>query len=256
MATQRPDRGRYCIQSVDNALNVLEILSEFDQEVHVTLLSERLGLNKSTVFRLLATFQRRGYVEQDQRTHHYRLGLSAFETSQKLLSRMELLDKARPVMAHLLRQHNETIYLAVRRNSEILFLDMLETTQQVKTVSFLGQRFPLADTAAGKLFLALQGQGSPRSAGNGHLPEEDLETIRRRGYCLNREAFAQGISALAAPILDGRERPTGALVLLGPDFRIEREDFREDLVSSLLSGAETISSRLGWDRHGNQPGGA
>ncbi len=256
MATHRQDRGRYCIQSVDNALNILEILSEFDREVHVTLLSERLGLNKSTVFRLLATFQRRGYVEQDQRTQRYRLGLAAFETSQKLLSRMELLDEARPVMARLLRQHNETVYLAVRRKNEILFLDMLETTQQVKTISFLGQRFPLADTAAGKLFLALQAPGNAHSSGPGSPPDEEPETIRRRGYCLNREGFGQGISALAAPILDDHEGPSGALVIIGPDFRIEREESREELVSSLLSAAETISSRLAFRYRDALAGGA
>ena len=251
MATQRQDRGPYFIQSVDNALNVLEILSEFEQDVHMTRLSERLGLNKSTVFRLLATFQRRGYVEQDQMTHRYRLGFSAFETGQKLLSRMGLLDKARPIMAQLLRQHNETIYLAVRRNNELLFLDMLETTQQVKAISFVGQRFPLADSAAGKLFLALQAPVEPA-----HPAAEEWEAIRRLGYCLNREKFTEGISALAAPIFDHHDRMTGALVILGPDFRLGRERAQQELALPLLNAAATISSRLGSQRRGALAWGA
>lgn len=249
MATLRQDRGRYCIQSVDNALNVLEMLSEFDQDVHVTGLSERLGLNKSTVFRLLATFQRRGYVVQDQGTQLYRLGLSAFETGQKLLSRMELLDKARPVMAQLLRQHNESVYLAVRRNHELLFLDMLDTTQQVKAVSFVGQRVPLADSAAGKLFLALQPPGGlRRDRTQRPVTDEELAAIRKAGYCLNQENFAQGITALAVPLFDHSECMAAALVLLGPDFRIGEERANKELLPPLVDAAETISSRLGYQR--------
>ena len=254
MATQRQDRQQYYIQAVDNALNILETLGELGQDVHVTRLSERLGLNKSTVFRLLATFQRRGYVEQDQQTQRYRLGLSAFETSQKLLSRMDLLEKARPVMAQLLRDHNETVYFAVRRNNEVLFLDMLETTRQVKAVSFVGQRFPLADTAAGKLFLAWQSNPQPsfdpRPLREGaELPgTAELEKIRQTGCCWNREGFAQGISALAAPVFDHLEGMIGALVLLGPEFRLERTRALAELASPLLNAAETISSRLGSTR--------
>ena len=259
MATQRQDLERYLIQSVDNALNVLEFLSEFEQDVHVTRLSERLGLNKMTVFRLLATFQRRGYVEQDQSTHRYRLGLSAFETSQKLLLRMNLLDKARPIMAQLVRQHNEAIYFVVRSKSEVLFLDMLETTQQVRTVSFIGQRFPLAETAAGKLFLAMQALGSPLPTPGQSADEsqqtaaDEREAIRRSGYCFNQEGFAQGIAALAAPIFDRHDGMIGALVFLGPDFRIGRERALAELAPPLLNAAETVSSRLGNHRRSSFP---
>ena len=258
----RQDREHYYIQAVDNALNVLETLGELDQAVHVTRLSERLGLNKSTVFRLLATFQRRGYVVQDQGSHRYRLGLSAFETSQKLLSRMELLNLARPVMAQLLRQHNETVYLAVYRNREILFLDMQETTQQVKAVGFLGRSFGLTESAAGKLYLALQaGTDSAvaalRPTGDKALPlEKELASIRELGYCLNQEGFAQGIAALAAPVYHPGQGLIGALVLLGPDYRLNRERAVADLATPLIWAAETVSSRLGSWKGTTPPDGA
>lgn len=233
------DNG-YFIQLVDNTLDVLEALSETDQNVHVTRLSERLGMNKSKVFRLLATFQRRGYVEQEQGSHSYRLGLSAFETSQRCLSRMKLLGKARPVMEELVRKCDEAAYLVVRRANEVLFLDLVDTTQQVKVVTLTGRRFPLITTAAGKVFQAF-GESTTGPGGSAR----ELAEIKRLGYCLQENDIAPGITSLAAPLFNSGNEVIGALTLLGPDFRLRSDRVSVEVRGALLDAAQTISSRLG-----------
>ena len=95
------DKESYSIQAVENALDVLEALSEIDDDVRISQLSEKLAMNKTSVFRLLATFENRGYVEREERSGKYRLGLSAYEIGQKFLSRMGLLRHARPVVERL-----------------------------------------------------------------------------------------------------------------------------------------------------------
>ena len=68
------DKESYSIQAVENALDVLEALSEIDDDVRISQLSEKLAMNKTSVFRLLATFENRGYVEREELSGKYRLG--------------------------------------------------------------------------------------------------------------------------------------------------------------------------------------
>ena len=112
----------YAIQAVENALTVLEAIGEIDGDIKITRLSETVGMSKASVFRLLSTFEKRGYIEKEEEGK-YRLGVSAYELSQKFLSRMGLLKEAKPVMERLVRECNETVYLAIRRNKEVLLLD-------------------------------------------------------------------------------------------------------------------------------------
>jgi len=240
-ANQATTRDKYYIQSVDNALLLLEALSESDQELHLSQLSNLLGLSKSNVYRLLATFQRRGYVEQERGSHRYRLGMSAFEVGQKCLSKMALLDKARPIMDQLARQSRESVYLAVRKNEEILLIGLADSPQQVKVVSLLGRRFPLNGTAAGLVFAAFSKGDSPTV-----VSLKGVSEIRNHGVAMVENDIAQGIVSLAAPLLDGNSRVQGALLIMTPDFRINTDQLRAQQTQQLLAAAESISSRIGY----------
>lgn len=247
-----PSRGKdsYSIQSVENALDLLEALCEESDEFRISHLSEKLSMNKTSVFRLLATFEKRGYVEREEGSGKYRLGLSAYEMGQKFLSRMALLRKARPVMEQLVRQCNEAAYLVVRRNDDTLLLDMVDNAQQVKIVSLVGRRFPLPSTAAGRVFLAFDGAPD----GNGRLsaaapPAVDLVAIRQQGICIDRHGVGEGIACTAVPLFNGSGELAGVLALLGPDFRMQVERIEEELLPQLKVAGEIISSKLGYLGH-------
>ena len=152
------NKADYAVHSVENALDLLDAICDEGGEARVTQLSQRLGMSKASVFRLLATFENRGFVERSEDSLKYRLGLSACEMGQKIVARMGVLRKARPTMDRLARQCNESVYYVVRRNDYLLMLDMVDSAQQVKIVALVGQRFPLATTAAGRIFLAFDGE--------------------------------------------------------------------------------------------------
>lgn len=250
---QLPIRGKdsYSIQSVENALNVLEALCEEEGEVRVSRLSEKLGMNKTSVFRLLATFENRGYVERGDTSGKYRLGLSAYEMGQKFLLKMGVLRKARPVMDRLVRECNEAVYLAIRKDREVLFLDVVDTPQQVKIVSLVGRRYPLEATAAGRIFLAGP-QGSPGEGNNdngdllaGCSPEQ-LGEIRTHGSAADTGTLGDGISSVAVPILDGSGKLAGCLCLIGPDFRMSPDFIERELYPRLKEAGRIVSSKLGY----------
>lgn len=231
------DKDSYSIQSVENALDVLEALCDEDGEVRISRLSEKLHMNKTSVFRLLATFEGRGYVEREAVSGKYRLGLTAYEVGQKLLSRMELLKQARPVMERLVRDCNEAAYLTVRRGDEVLFLHMVDTLQKVKIVSLVGRRFPAATTAAGQVLLAF----GPPTKGKHGPTTGDLAAIRSAGFCADSGTLGDDISSLACPIFCAGGTLNGALCMVGPDFRLTPEQ----VLPQILEACTVISSKLG-----------
>ncbi|PLX75457.1 MAG: IclR family transcriptional regulator [Desulfuromonas sp.] len=239
------DKDSYCIQSVENALDVLEALCDEDEDVRISRLSEKLQMNKTSVFRLLATFESRGYVERKDDSGKYRLGLSAYEIGQKLLSRMGLLRQAHPVMERFVRDCDETLYLAVQRDREVLFLDMVDTSQQVKIVSLVGKRFPLQRTAPGQLLLALT-PDSVSTTGDETLPPAKAELIRKNGYVLETGGLGEGICCLATPLFESGGKLNGSLCLVGPDFRLTKERIETDLLPKLKETSAIISSKLGF----------
>ena len=236
------DKDSYSIQSVENALDVLEALCEEEDEVRISHLSEKLQMNKTSVFRLLATFESRGYVERKKESGKYRLGLSAYEIGQKLLSRMSLLKHAHPVIERLVRDCDEAVYIAVQRDNEVLFLDMVDTSQQVKIVSLTGKRFPLASTAPGRVILAyrsLQGDSSLAKTA-------DAEQIVEKGYCYETGGLGEGICCIAVPLFCTGGELNGALCLVGPDFRMPEDHINSTLLPKLLETGNIISSKLGF----------
>lgn len=236
-----PARGKesYSIHSVENALDVLEALCDESDDIQISRLSEKLGMNKTSVFRLLATFENRGYVEREESSGRYRLGLSAYEMGQKLLSRMGLLSKARPLMQKLVRDCDEAVYLVVRREQEALFLDQVDTSQQVKIVSLVGQRFPLAENAAGRIILAYLPDGSSL------LSPAERQQLLQQGYASDCNALGEGITSLATPLFSGNGLLAGCLCCVGPSYRLTPEAINGCLLPGLKEASLTISSKLG-----------
>ncbi len=240
------DKESYSIQAVENALDVLEALSEIDDDVRISQLSEKLAMNKTSVFRLLATFENRGYVEREERSGKYRLGLSAYEIGQKFLSRMGLLRHARPVVERLARGCNEAVYIAVRRRHEVLLLDMVDTTQKVKIVPLVGGRYPLETTAAGQVLLAFQEPPERHVTDTAMAMVNQLARIQSRGFALDSGALGEGIASVAAPIFGGGGKLHGVLCVVGPEFRLSQEFIENQILSQLLDTCGIISSKLGW----------
>ena len=240
------DKESYSIQAVENALDVLEALSEIEDDVRISQLSEKLAMNKTSVFRLLATFENRGYVEREEESGKYRLGLSAYEIGQKFLSRMGLLKHARPVMERMARGCNEAVYVAVRRRKEVLFLDMVDTSQTVKIVSLVGRRFPLETTAAGEVLLAFS-KGQEKAGPLLNAPDANkYSVIRNRGYALDEGALGEGIASVAAPIFGNNGKLHGTICVIGPVFRFSDEMIKNKVLNPLLDTCGIISSKLGW----------
>lgn len=257
----RKDKSEYVVQAVDRALDILEAFGYSQEELGVTELAQRLRVPKNNVFRLLATLECRGYIEQDGRSGNYRLGIKTFEVANVYLHHLGLRRQARPVLEELAGKCNETAYLAVTDGPYVVYVLIQETTHTVRVISRLGRRLPAYCTAAGKVQLAYETQDRiaellrdlpPRRRTQTTLAEPDrllahLREVARRGYAVNDEELEPGVRCVAAPVRDYSRHVVAGVGLSGPASRFPLERIEHELVPLVVEAGARISQRLGYE---------
>ncbi|WP_020677186.1 IclR family transcriptional regulator [Geopsychrobacter electrodiphilus] len=256
----KKDKSEYIIQAVSHALDLLEQFHGDIDELGVTELSKRLKLHKNNVFRLLATLESRGYIEQNRATENYRLGLKALELGQTFIKQMGLLRQARPILDRMVEEGNETAYVSIFKENHIVYLDVVETSLTVRVVSRVGSRLPAYCTASGKVHLAFMSdeefeatmaeqklaQHTPTTLVDIKKLKAELELIRTNGYAIDDEELDLGVRCIAAPIRDYTRRIVGAVSISGPSMRLEDKRMKEELIPMILHAGEDLSTRLGF----------
>ena len=257
----RREKTNYVIQSVAHALDVLEQFADPNTgELGVTELSKRLKLHKNNVFRLLATLESRGYIEQNRPTENYRLGIRCLQLGQSYVQHAGLLRQARPIMAELVRQARETTYLAVLRRGAVVPVEVIEADRPVRIVSQLGEALPLHCTAAGKAHLAFEQEDELRALVPDGLQRftertivdrqallQQLRTVAASGYAVDVGEHLEDVRAVAVPVRDYARAVVGALAIVAPASRLAPERIEKEVAPLVLKAGRELSSRLGFD---------
>lgn len=255
----RREKTNYIIQSVSHALDVVEQFSGDHEELGVTELSKRLKLHKNNVFRLLATLESRGYIEQNKATENYRLGIRCLELGQTYISQLGLLRQAHAVVENLAQETNETAFVAVLRDSTVVPLDAVEAARPVRLTICIGEAMPLHCTAAGKVQLAFIPDADVREGLIETLPRftestiterqgllEHLQTVTEKGFSVEAGEHIAEINAIAVPIRDYTHNVVASLTVAGPANRMPAERIGTDLAPLLLKAGHDLSGRLGF----------
>jgi DNA-binding IclR family transcriptional regulator len=253
------EKTNYVIQSVAHSLDVLEqFYGELD-ELGVTELSKRLKLHKNNVFRLLATLESRGYIEQNRATENYRLGIRCLQLGQTYVSQMGLLRQARPILEDVSRHSRENTYVGVMRRSSVVPLDVVESNLPVRIISNVGEALPLHSTAMGKVYLAYESEEGLRHVLGNNLERftektltdlaalgEHLKGVAERGFAIDNGEHLIDVRSVAVPIRDYTRNVVGALAVSGPAYRLPAERIETEIVPLVLKAGKDLSSRLGF----------
>jgi DNA-binding IclR family transcriptional regulator len=256
----RREKTNYVIQSVAHALDVIEQFTGETEELGVTDLSKRLKLHKNNVFRLLATLESRGYIEQNKATENYRLGIRCLQIGQTYVGQMGLLRQAKPIMESVVKRCRETVYLSLLRRGVVVPLQSVEADRPVRIISLLGQALPLHCTAAGKVHLAFESEEEIKNA----LPESlanhtdntitrrtdliaDLRKVAERGWALESGEFLADLRSIAVPIRDYTRTVVGSLSITAPEYRLPIERVEREVAPIALNAGRDLSSRLGYN---------
>ncbi len=253
-------RQNYVVQSVSHAIDVLEAFKGDKDELGVTELSSSLGLPKNNVFRLLATLELRGYIEQNKTTGNYRLGIKTFELGQVFSRRMGLIKQAHSVLEELEAKCNESAYLGVIQDGMVVYVDMVETSHPVRIVPKLGTRAPAYCTAIGKMQLACESQdeverildklGLEAYTCNTITDKKKLlshlKGVAKQGYAIDNEELEEEVKCIAMPVRDYTGQVVAGVCISGPIQRMPDKRIKNELVGQVKEAAEEISSRLGY----------
>lgn len=254
-------KSSYIIQSVTNALDLMEEFRGEDTELGVTELSKRLALHKNNVFRLLATLESRGYMEQNKVTGNYRLGLKVLELGQVFIKHMGLLKMARPILEEIVDSANETSYLGLIRDDRVVYVDVVEATRSVRVVSRVGVGLPVYCSAVGKAQIAFESidevervlaespirRFTKNTVANADALLAQLERVRTQGYALDDEEYDEGIRCVGVPVRDYTRRVIAGLSVSGPAYRFTDERLQNELIPLVLEAGRRLSSRLGYE---------
>lgn len=261
MPLTRRKKTDYIIQSVDHALDVLEAFHGEEDELGITELSRRLKLHKNNIFRILATLENRGYIEQNRTTENYRLGLGTLEMGQTYIRHTGLLRIARPIMDELNRKVNENIYIGILKDRFAFYLDVVESNHTVRVLSRVGCRVPAYCAAIGKAQLAFETpeniaeilgkkdlkKFTPKTISDREKLLEHLVLIKETGYALDDEEWDEGVRCVGAPIFDYTRKAVAAISISGPSVRMEMDKLKKEYVSLVKEACGEISRRLGYE---------
>ena len=267
MVTKR-EKANYTIQSVSHALDILESFTKTESELGVTELSKRLGLHKNNVFRLLATLEHRGYIEQNAATENYRLGAKTLQIGSIFIEQRECRRQARPVLEELSARTGETAVVGVLRGNKVIYMDTVEPDRTVRAISRIGAMFPAYCTAVGKAQLAyltpaeverlfpesdLTSLTSHSITTRGLLADE-LLVIREQGHAFENGEVEEDVRGVAVPIHDFSRNVIAAIGIIGPSGRLTDALIEEHGILTMLKEAgRTLSLKLGFAQgHGDK----
>ncbi|WP_319281979.1 IclR family transcriptional regulator [Pusillimonas sp.] len=221
-----PPKAR--VKSVERAASILRALAASPTEGGRLMdIAATVGLDRTTVHRLLSTLADVGLVEQDGGTKNYRLGLELFALATAASNRYDLQDVARASISRLAANTGDTIMCYLRAADDGVCVDLETGNYPIKALPFdIGGRFPLGFGAAGIALLAplpdveidqIIEKNRLRMQRFGDVPSVQLrdaiETFRQKGYAYSAHNGAPGIESIAIPALDRRGRPVAALAI-------------------------------------------
>jgi DNA-binding IclR family transcriptional regulator len=259
MATAKMKDSPYRVQVIDRVLGALEILAHDGPALTLGELSQRLGLPKSTMLRLLMVLEQHRFVQKDARSGVYRLGLKLFELGSRALAQLNLGDRAKPHLARLVFITSETAFLCVLDDGEALSLERVESSRAVRVPSTIGWRAPAHCTAVGKALLAFLPESdlaalvrkrklhayTPNTITSLTHLRHELQTVRERGYAVDQEEMEEGLKCIAAPVRDHSGKVIASLGILSPAFRLPEKKIPE-LAASIVNEANELSAELGY----------
>lgn len=246
------------VQSIDRALDIIEVLSQETQGLGVTEIAGRIGLHKSTAHRIITTLANRGYVNKTDKGT-YKIGLNLIESVSCYINSLELQTEARPYIARITSELGLTSHLGVLDGDQVVYIEKMDVFSNVRMYSQIGVHVPAQSCSLGKCLLSNYSASDVRKIMTdctfikftkntiSSIDEllADLDLVRSRGWSIDDEESELGHRCLAAPIYDYRGDIIAAISASGPTKTFTKE--RIPQISQFLKAqAMEISHSMGY----------
>ena len=243
------------------AEKVFAVLEAFGQHprgpISLEEITGSVGMAKTTVYRLLYSLKKIGYVDQHE-NGNYCLSYKFYQIGRNGLPHRHLITLAKPALDKLVVRTGESAHIAVLENGLVLFIAVAPSQHAYRCSAEIGECNYVHSTALGKCILAnlepaeveavLALRGLPKLTSLTITDKTqlalELAKVRHQGYAVNDNENTEGVTCIAAPILDSTGRPVAALSISGPTSRMHAS--MESLIQSVKQGSFRISMLLGY----------
>ena len=201
------------VQVIARAATILRALEDENSGLSLGQIAQRVNLARSTVQRIVAALECEKLVIAATPNGRVRLGPAILRLAASV--RSDFTAAARPFLEQLSNELHETVDLSTVKKDHLVFIDQVIGSQRLRTVSAVGETFPLHCTANGKAYLAqLTDVGIEKLIGRTYeacTPNtltrletllEDLKAVRRTGVAFDREEHTLGICAAGVALRD------------------------------------------------------
>ena len=245
------------VQVVERVLDILEYLSAERSARGPTDIAAATDLNKTTVYRLLSSLHKRGYVEKNETSGTYRVGVKLVEIASNHINNLELQTEARPYLYEMQSELGLTVHLGILDRHEVVYVEKMDINPNLRRYAQIGVRVPAQCSSLGKCLLsglssdelthAMRGCTFPKYTDRTITGLRELKTylreVRQQGWAIDDEEHTPGQRCIGAPIYDYRGDIIAAISASGPTSLLTDERI-PDTVRSVTKTAAEISRRL------------
>lgn len=247
------------VQSVNRALRILQILASSNTLLPLSDVATRTNMPRSTTHRLLASLKAQDFVQYNPKERTYGIGLAVLPLARAARAHNNIYNEADPILQRLAAKVRETATLVLLSDNIATYSLMAKSERSLTFTVAMGEVVPLHATASGKVMFAYFHKSAIERVLNNKLEaftnntitnpirlEEELATIRSRGFAIDNEEREVGLRCIAAPVFDHLGQVVAAIGISGPTRRFTAEQV-EGLIQSTTAAAQELSARLGHD---------
>lgn len=253
------NHDRYFVPGLARGLRVLEIISEADQPLTIAEIGKKLGVSRSSAFRITYTLKYLGFLSTDKGEKLYDLGPRVLGLGFSYLNRQDIIKVAKPHLENLRDLTEVSSHLAIREETEVLYLDnIISRTSFVSNIN-TGERRPVYASPLGWILLGDMTDSEITELVKDidfikltkHTPNNIDELIARvrksceHGFVISRGFVQRGGSTITAPIHDETGRVAAVIDISGPDSGFDFEKLESFYVPAVINTAKEISRNLG-----------
>ncbi len=247
-------------KSVSKTLAILSTFNESTPMQHTSDIAAKLHMNISTVSRHLNTMLDMGFIERDDKTGCYYVGLEIISLAGAALQNNAVYRHAYPELQQLSNKCHVHSHMAVPRGKEVVHLISICCENTKELFIPMGHCHPMYCSAMGRAILAYLPAGKVQQIlQNSELERYTTETkidlleinqeltrTKRRGYCILMDELAESVGSLAAPIFDRNRNPVAAVSISTSTYSLSQPQRARELAKAVVSTANKISGKLGY----------
>lgn len=256
---------KYVINSILRAAQVLEAFDFEKNSYRFSELERKLGFNKSSMKRVLASLEQAGFLQRDPNSKEYSLTHRLFKIGSVYRYSLDLYKVAVPFLWDLCKEMKETVHLGTLNDYQVFYVTKIEAPQSISLTSRIGATVPSYATAIGKALLAFQSdewieqflktvrleRHTPNTICDPDELRFHLKRIREQGFAIGHGERQEDTISAGAPIFGADGKVIAGVGVAGPAFRISRERIIEEIAPAVKETTRQISIRMGYQGEGN-----